>query len=108
MKVTKRDRQRNYKRNGDILYSTTSSIQRNGIETTYDIVDGGEFKLDGNILNFIYEEDSKYYIGNDRVRPYSFIEMYIDNEINLIGYIPNIVDSEIFIVDNNGNLVWQQ
>lgn len=108
MKVTKRNRQRNYKRNGDILFSTTSSVQRNGTETIYDIVDGGEFKLNESSLYFIFQEDSTYYYGNDRIRPYTFIQMYVDNEMNLFGYYPNIVDSEIFIIDNNGNLIWQQ
>ena len=104
------NKQRNYKRNKDIIYKTTST-KRNGSDVEYEIipVQDGDFYLDyilaEQVLKLKYED--KGYNSDltiDRIRPFNFITMWVDDEMNLVADVPNLIIDAEFKIDNNGNL----
>lgn len=107
MKWQRTNKQRNYKRNDDIIYNSVTGIKYDS-EVTYDIVTDVNLYLDGQYLKLKTEElEYNYSFGTDRIRPFTFITMEVDNNMNLNANIPNVIkDSCKFEIDNNlGNLI---
>lgn len=99
-------RQRNYQRNNDIIYKSTTT-KRNDSEVKYELipVEDGDFYIDEQFLKLQYQD--KGYSSNltiDKIRPFNFITMEVDDEMNLVADIPNIILDAEFKIDNNGNL----
>lgn len=105
-KWRREDKQRNYKRNKDIIYHTESA-KKVFNDITYKVVktDNEEFFLDGNNLYLKYE-DSGYNdnINTESIRPFGFIKMRVDDNMYLNARIPNIILDAQFTIDKNGNL----
>lgn len=106
MKWLRANKQRNYKRNKDIIYKTVTASKYDS-EVGYEIVSDIDFYLDGQYLKLRTGElEFNYSFGTDRIRPYTFITMQVDDLMNLKADIPNIIkDSCVFTIDNNGNLI---
>ena len=98
------------KRNKDIIYKTAST-KRNGSDVEYEIipVQDGDFYLDyilaEQVLKLKYE-DTGYNsdLTIDRIRPFNFLTMWVDNEMNLVADVPNLIIDAQFKIDNIGNL----
>ncbi len=100
------NKQRNYQRNKDIIYKSTST-KRNGSNVEYELVpiEDGNLYLDGKFLKLKYKD--KGYSSDltiDRIRPFDFLTMWVDDGMNLIADVPNIIIDAEFKIDNNGNL----
>lgn len=106
MNIIKRSRQRNYKRNGDIIYSSISAVNSNNI-FDYIIDLDGIFIIVDDYLYYEYEDGTHYYL-KERIRPYSFIQMYVDNNMILNGYYDNDTKNDLFLINTDGDLIWQQ
>ena len=108
-KFKRESKQRNYKRNGDIIYDSNASKRNNSI-TGIEIIPikSGDLYLDGQYLKLRYE-DSGYSsdFTVDKIRPYNYLTMWVDNELNLVADMPNLLLDKSFFIDYNvyGNLV---
>lgn len=103
MKLVKRSRQRNYRRNNDIIYNGNDSKFLNEKSVYYYINNEGNFVLDNGWLLFNYNLNDT----DDTINGYKYITMDSDGAF-LIGYYPNEVKDDLFFIDESGILVWQQ
>ena len=99
-------RQRNYQRNNDIIYKSTTT-KRNDVDVKYELVpvEDGDFYLDEQFLKLNYQD--KGYSSNltvDKIRPFNFITMNVNDGMELVADIPNLLLDAEFKIDNNGNL----
>lgn len=101
-------KQRNYKRNKDIIYNSNSADRNNkkvGIEIKG--IDDYNFYLDRNILKLEYEDKQGEYSYNsevDKLRPFDFVTMEVNKEMKLTADIPNIIMDANFFIDKQGKL----
>ena len=103
------NKQRNYQRNKDIIYKSTST-KRNNQEVKYELVPlegNGNFYLYQNCYLQFYYVDSGYStdLTVDKVHPFKYIKMWVEDIMNLTADIPNIILDAEFEIDNNGNLI---
>ena len=101
------NKQRNYKRNKDIIYKSTST-KRNGSDVKYEIIpiEDVNFYLENEQILKLQYEDKGYNsdLTIDIIRPFSFLTMWVDDEMNLVADVPNLIIDAEFKIDNNGNL----
>lgn len=102
------NKQRNYKRNNDIIYKSTST-KRNGSQAIYEIitVKNSDLYLDDTTL-MLKRDDGTYSpeITVDKVRPFDFMRMQVTDDMYLVAEIPNLILDTDFKIDNNGNLIF--
>lgn len=101
-------RQRNYRRNKDIVYSS-GFTKPNGmiIHYLYDTTENPLFTLNEINGNLYYTQDltttpSQMFsngVVNINVVPYSFIRIDANDELYLIADVPNIIDDTFFEIN---------
>lgn len=106
-KWIRQSKQRNYKRNNDIVYRT-SKIQKNNSNYKFgiNINESDYFYIDNQYLKYDYSNNE--YNKKDGlvlISPFKFITMDVTNCMNLVVDIPNMILDKEFEIDNNGNLI---
>ena len=106
------NKQRNYYRNGDIVYND-KRINSKSANLVYQSVSNQNFTLDSSTGNlyYIYQNDDiaerqgKYEITIS-FDPWIYARIYPE-EINIIGDVPNIIyNASMFVLDQStGNLI---
>lgn len=107
-KWSRESKQRNYKRNDDIIYKSVSTV-RNTKEVEYAIIgieNGDLLYLDGQYLK-LKTNDTGYKsdLSVDYIRPFAFLTMWVDDDMNLVEDLPNLILDADFKIDIKGNLI---
>ena len=101
------NKQRNYKRNKDIIYKSPLAKRVNQ-RITYKLVgiNDGDFYFDGQYLRYKYNEVGySAKVSFELIRPYTYITMDVNNNLILTADIPMLVNDASFeIID--GNLIF--
>ena len=106
-KWIRQSKQRNYKRNKDIVYQD-SKIKYNGLLLKYNIrfADYDYFYIDNQFLKLEYSSQVKDESHKTRnIYPFRYMTAFVDDEMNLVADIPNMIIDAEFKIENNGNLI---
>lgn len=105
-KYSRESKQRNYKRNGDIIYSSHKARRDNKVVGVNIIwPERGELYLDGQYLKYKYDDGGfNYNTHVDKIRPFAFLRMWADNDMYLNADVPNLILDTEFKIDNNSVL----
>ena len=97
----KYNKQRNYYRNGDIVYNEEKRIRRSGDSIVYDTVSDPSFTLNesnGNLYYTSTTEGGESY-SRDRgvltitVDPFIYLKIDVNRDMDLIAEAPNILEA---------------
>lgn len=107
------NKQRNYYRNGDIVYNENRT-KLGGALTNYEVIEVSDpnFSLNENNGNL-------YYINSDTdisetlnkgvlsitIDPFIYIKVEANDEMYLIGEVPNILSTSFELDETNGNFI---
>ena len=109
----KYNKQRNYYRNGDIVYNEEKRIRRSGDSIVYGTVSDPSFTLNesnGNLYYTSTTEGGESY-SKDRgvltitVDPFIYLKIDVNTEMYLIAEAPNILEASFELDESNGNFI---
>ena len=102
------NRQRNYKRNKDIIYKLPTA-RRGDERVTYRLIgiNDGYFYFYDQFLRYRYDK-GKYDPRNavEYIRPYTYITMNVNEDLKLEADIPILVEDAKFTI-KDGNLIFE-
>lgn len=96
------NKQRNYKRNKDIIYRDSNHV-RADLKVQYKLmaVNDGDFVFDDKFL--LYKYDTENYANNasyEYIRPFTYAKMNVNDELKLEVTVPMLVDDVEFEIKN--------
>lgn len=106
----KNNRQRNYYRNGDIVYND-KRIKREGTSLLYEAVSNPSFTLNesnGNLYYTSTQDGGESYtkgVLTFTIDPFVYLGIDANNEMDLIANSPNILSASFELNQINGNFI---